>query len=74
MARQSKQAREIRLVAQAHREGEDRLQRVYHRLWQASWQLEEKRERCEDGKESGPIRPCIDGTPGTGWDDREPGC
>ena len=66
MARRSKKAREMRLVAQAHREGEDRLRRVYHRLWQASWQLEEQRERCEDGKESGPVCPRIDGTPRTG--------
>jgi len=52
MARRSKKAREIRLVAQAHRETEDRLRRVYHQLLQASWQPEEKRERCEYGKES----------------------
>ena len=69
MARRLKKAIEIRLVAQGHREAEDRLRRVYRRLWQASWQPEEKRERCEDGKESGHVCPGIDGAPGTGWDD-----
>ena len=59
MARRSKKAREIRLVAQAHREGADRLRRVYHRLWQASWQPQEKRERCEDGKENSPEYSCF---------------
>ncbi|MGD8531612.1 MAG: hypothetical protein PVG97_11575 [Syntrophobacterales bacterium] len=69
MARQSKKAREIRLVAQAHREAEERLRRVYRELWQASWPLKEKRERCEDGKESSLICPGIDGAPRTGGDD-----
>ncbi|MFC1878556.1 hypothetical protein ACFLZW_01460 [Chloroflexota bacterium] len=69
MARRSRKEREIRLVAQVHREAEDRLRRAYRQLWQASWQLEEKQERCEDGKESGLVCPGIDGAPRTGGDD-----
>ncbi|MGD9094093.1 MAG: hypothetical protein PVF74_14695 [Anaerolineales bacterium] len=69
MARRSRKTREIQLVAQAHREAEDRLRRAYHQLWQASGQAEEKRERCEDGKESSPVCPGIDGAPSTGGND-----
>ena len=45
MARRSKQEREIRQVAQVHREAEERLRRAYRQLWQASW--ERKRETRE---------------------------
>ena len=74
MARQSKKEREIRLVAQAHREAEDRLRRAYRRLWQTCWeQQDEKQERCEDGTESSSVCPGIDNSPRTGRDDRKPG-
>ena len=69
MARRSRKVREIRLVGYAHREAEDRLRRAYRRLWQASRQPKEKREKCEDGKESGIIRSRIDGAPRTSGDD-----
>ncbi len=48
MAKRSRMVREIRLVAQAHREGEVRLRRAHRQLWQASCQQDEKRDRCED--------------------------
>ena len=69
MARRSRKTREIRLVGQAHREGEDHLRQAYRRLWQASWQSEEKRERCEDGQESSLVCPGIDRAPRTSGDD-----
>jgi hypothetical protein len=52
MARRTKTVREIRLVGQTHREAEDRIGQAYRRLWQASWQVAENRERCEDGQEN----------------------
>jgi hypothetical protein len=69
MARRCKQTREIQLVGQARREAEDRLRRAYFQLWQASWQPEVKRERCENGKESSLICPGIDGAPSIGGRD-----
>jgi len=73
MARQSKKEREIRLVAQAHREAEDRLRRAYRRLWQTCWeQQDKKQERCEDGKESSSVCPGIDNSSRTGRDTRKP--
>ncbi len=51
MAKRSKQVREIRLVAQTHREAEERLRRAYRQLWQASWEQKQKPERCEDGQD-----------------------
>jgi hypothetical protein len=65
MFRQSRKAREIQLVAQAHMEAEDRLQRAYYQLDQLWWLPEVKRDRCEDGKESGLVCPGIDRAPGT---------
>ena len=73
MARRSRKAREIWLVAQAHWEAEYRLRQAYRRLWQASLPPEENRERCKDGQESSPVCPGIHGAPGTGRDNREPG-
>lgn len=69
MARHSRKLREIQLVASASRDAEDSFWRAYPRLWQAYWQPEEKRKRCEDEQESGHVCLSIDGAPRTGWDD-----